>query len=197
MKVKLNRALCVLGLIAASTTVFAQDIKNSFVTVEQLLTIDNEQALRKAQEDAVRVGLLSAPASKGATVIEEPLPQWAVKSISGASGYVKADILIDRQEKTGVEVGQTVGSCQVVSIADACVQLKPLNKKVRAGMCPSKVCWTGEEIAMQVNHPQNVQPAGTPNSKPMPSPLPLPASTTQAVVGSTGGPVTSPVKPAR
>lgn len=197
MRLKFNRAtahqvIATMALAIVAGSVYAQDIKNSLVTVEQLLTIDNEQALRKAREEATRTGLLESPESKVAAKIEEPLPSWSVKSISGTGTRLTADLLLNDQEHHDIAPGATVGQCRVTSIADACVSLAPSKKKLRAGVCPAKVCWTGNEIALEARPPQS-QPLVGAQAKPMPSPLPsapLPLPATS--VGGVRQPVSAP-----
>lgn len=196
MNYKLIRNAAATVLMAGMGFVaIAQDIKNSFVTVEQLMAIDNEQALRKAQEEALRVGLLDSPKVGAAAKVEEPLPQWAVKSISGAGTRVSADILVDANEHFDIHVGATISSCKVTSIADACVTLQPINKKVRTGMCPAKVCWTGNEIALELRPPQNIVGTAAGSAKPMPTPLPT--APLPSIATSVGGATPRPAPVSR
>lgn len=147
----------------------AQDIQNSVLTLEELLKIDNAQALAKSREEAQKLGMFEVK-GKSEIKTEAPLPVWKVRSVFGRNGQMNADIAVDGVANNGVAVGAVIGSCTVKAIESACVALLPLNKKARKGMCPQKICWTGDELSAELQ-PQSASSMGG-GSRPMPSPLP-------------------------
>ena len=156
------------GLLFAAPAV-AQDIQNSVLTVGQMLKIDNAQALEKSQEEAVKAGVIQSAKSGGAAKVEIPLPVWTVRTIFGSEGRKFTDLQADASLMRGMAAGDNAAMCKIEAIVNECVMLAPLNKKVRKGSCPSKVCWTGVEISAEMN------PSQTPTAssfKMMPTPLP-------------------------
>lgn len=170
-----------LALLAALSCAHAgaQDIQNSVVTVSEMLKIDNAQALEKARSDAMQAGLLQ-PAKRHGARVEVPLPRWSVNAIFGHSGRMSADIVMDGSTAYSATVGSTIGSCQVLAIQNKCVSLAPVGKKVRAGVCPKQVCWTGDEMTATLRPDQTVAASSPGDNKgaqpvvPMP-PIPIPA----------------------
>lgn len=172
--------------------VHSQDIKNSVVTVEEMLRIDNAQALDKARIEAIRTGIAQAP-KVAVRKAEAPLPQWSVKAIYGIGGNLKADVTVDGVTTHGVAGGAKVAMCQVQTIENACVKLGAASSKTRPGSCPVKVCWTGEEMAAELRPSQSVTtPMAAANrlmASPLPQqPLPLPAMTGDKVAPATSAP---------
>jgi hypothetical protein len=53
------------------------------ITVSEMLKIDNAQALQRAQEEAVKSGILQG--KQGSAKVEVPLPVWTVRSIYGGA----------------------------------------------------------------------------------------------------------------
>lgn len=168
--------------MALSATAHAQTVKDSVITVEELLKIDNAQALKKTTEDAIKAGVLEPPKAVGTTKEEVPLPRWTVLSISGLGNALTADLKMDDTVASGVTAGTKVGVCEIVRVENTCVTLKGAGKKVRKGECPASVCWTGEELALELAPPQQQpaapsQQAGKPLPAPLPAaPMPLPAA---------------------
>lgn len=159
----------------------AQDIQNSVVTVSEMLKIDNAQALEKARTDAIQAGLLQ-PAMRPGAKVAVPLPRWSVNAIFGQSARMSADIVMDGSTAYSASVGSTIGACRVVAIQDKCVSLVPVGKKVRPGVCPKQVCWTGDELTAALQPAQTVTPStgdnkAAPPAVPMP-PIPIPAGST-------------------
>lgn len=156
----------------------AQDIRNSVITVDELLKIDNAQALEKARSDAIAGGLMQSPRLVGQKV-EVPLPHWTVRSVFGLAGSMAADLTVNGSTAYSVTPGNSVAMCKVMSIQKSCVGLAPLDVKVRKVSCPSKVCWTGNELTSELRPSQAVSavPASTKlASSPLPAPpIPLPA----------------------
>lgn len=180
-----NKAISTVGLMSLLISAVmwhedasAQDIRNSVITVDELLKIDNAQALEKARSDAIASGLMQ-PQRLAGRKVELPLPQWTVRSVFGLAGSMAADLNVDGSIAYSVTPGNSVAMCRVTSIQNSCVGLAPLNVKVRKGSCPSKVCWTGNELTAELRPSQavNVPPASTRlASSPLPAPpIPLPA----------------------
>lgn len=178
MKTTFKAALlaAVAGLSVASSC-FAQDIQSSVVTVGELLKIDNAQALQRAQDEASKTGVLGGKA--GAAKAEVPLPVWSVRSVYGFGPEKHVDLRIDSQLIQRASVGQDVAMCHIDEIQDACVKLSAKTKKTRAGSCPARVCWTGNEIAAEWRASQSQGAANSFRLTPTPTPaapLPLPQS---------------------
>lgn len=180
-----NKAISTVGLMSLllsatmwHSNVTAQDIRNSVITVDELLKIDNAQALEKARSDAIKSGLMQAPRPAGQKV-ELPLPRWSVKSIFGMGGSMAADMVVDGSTAYSATPGNSVAMCRIESIQSGCVGLAPINPKVRKGACPAKVCWTGDELTAELRPSQtaSVPPVSTKLApSPLPSPpIPLPA----------------------
>ncbi len=167
-------ALCMVLLTLGSAN--AQDIQGSVITVGEMLKIDNAQALQRAQEEAVKSGLLQG--KQGSDKVEVPLPVWTVRSIYGVPNNNAADLQMDSNITVGAQVGQTVEMCEIEAIKSPCVELRPKTKKVRKGSCPAQVCWTGNEISAELSQQQS-KPTDAlrllPSPLPTP-PIPLPAS---------------------
>lgn len=153
----------------------AQEIENSVITVDELLRIDNAQALEKARGDAIKSGLFKERKQPGeqrvSAKLDVPLPHWAVKAIFGNAGKVAADLVVDGSQAYSITTGSTVAMCTVKAIEAACVMLVPANAKVRHGSCPTKICWTGNELSAELRPPQLT---AAESSKILPPSLPLP-----------------------
>lgn len=152
--------------------VFGQEFQTSVVTVNELLKIDNAQAIQKAQEEAMKTGLLQGP--KGATQkLEAPLPVWSVRSIYGLGVAKYAELRVDSTSLQPAQAGQDVAMCHIEAIKNECVALSPKSKKTRKGSCPEKVCWTGSEIAMESR--PDLSKTATTGFRIAPTPLPTAA----------------------
>lgn len=170
VKFALNSIIGLLGVLASSA--YAQDIQNSVVTVDELLRIDNAQALEKARAEAVKSGLTKDKDKKvTGEKVEAPLPRWTVRAIFGAGANVAADLVVDASPAYSIIAGSTVAMCKVQAIANSCVNLVPANAKVRKGSCPAKICWTGNELSAELRPAQTQVSDG---SKILPVPLPMP-----------------------
>ena len=181
-------ALCVM----ACTTVGAQDIANSVVTVEELLRIDNAQALEKARADAMKTGLLTPPKPPAGTKPSLATPKWTVRAIFGQGSDLAADVVVDSTSFQSAKAGATLGVCRIKSIEAKCVKLANLNTKTPAGSCPATVCWTGAELALELQPPQTqTTAAGRVMPGPLPGTPPIP------VVTGRDAPATLPREPAK
>jgi hypothetical protein len=179
MKPQANLALSALAACMAFLSLGnanAQDIQGSVITVSEMLKIDNAQALQRAQEEAVKSGILQG--KQGSAKVEVPLPVWTVRSIYGVPNNNVADLQMDANVTVAAKVGQTVEMCEIEAINSPCVELKPKSKKTRKGSCPAQVCWTGNEISAELSQQQTKPTDGIrllPSPLPTP-PLPLPSS---------------------
>lgn len=191
-KSKLVLAAFALSMIASilPRSTFAQDIQSSVLTVDELLKIDNDQALEKARSEAIKAGFLQ-PAkksnAKGDSVIVIPAPVWKLKSIFGTFDRLKADVSVDGVTTTNIRIGSKVASCDVVVIDNFCIQLAPETKKTKKDACPARVCWTGIELAAELQPVQvgNSSVAGsrmTLATSPLPpAALPIPSASNLTV----------------
>lgn len=174
--------------VACMGSVHAQTpFSESVVTVQELLKLDNAQALEKSTSEAIKAGLIQPKATKTESVKEgPPMPKWTVLSVYGQESNLVTDLLVDTAVSYGARPGTTVAMCMVVAIEDKCVTLKPTKPSVRKGSC-EKVCWTGQELADQLRPTQNVQGAvgvaqtAPRTGSPLPSPLPSAAMPIPAV----------------
>lgn len=160
-------ALFVAPLVANSQTASAKD---SVVTVEQLLKLDNAQARANATKELAASGLapnpVSDPTKKGGPAKPPEIrASLSVAKIAGVGSNLRADLNYNGQTFNGASVGSRVGPCSVASIAGQCVTLSVLSKpqqgesdalakgksRVQSGkaekptsplLCPSS-CWTG------------------------------------------------------
>jgi hypothetical protein len=184
--------LVTLGIVLTSSLSFGQDIKSSVATVKELIALDNAAALKKAQEDAVKNGLIPAPTKQPASkaqIIELVPPQFKVRSIYGLGADIKADMTVDGVQAVRLRQGSVVAGCTVVEIAGYCVRLSPASKKTAARMCAAKTCWTGDELKAEsqllvggANRPTGLP--GIPGqvmTQPMPSPVPQPIAQSRVV----------------
>ena len=164
-----------IGLLSVmNSSAYAQDIQNSVVTVDELLRIDNAQALEKARAEAVKSGLTKEKDKDKKVTggkVETPLPHWTVRAIFGAGANVAADLVVDGSPAYSIIPGSIVAMCKVKAIANACVNLIPTNSKLRKGSCPEKICWTGNELSAELRPEQTKVSDG---SKILPVPLPMP-----------------------
>lgn len=183
----------------ATASPAGKDIATATVTVKELIKIDNEQALRKAREEAGRTGLFTGGAdeSKSAprpqSVAKPPPTRFEVYSIYGAANEVKATLSINDILVDGVAAGSKVGQCTVslIDAAAGCVSLQPAAvavpksdkkgskttqkaKTVDAKGCPARVCWTGEQMAERIRPSQAVSSQSGALSQTMAAPVPLP-----------------------
>ena len=177
---KLNPLLVLLA-ITASSTIHAQtapvtDVKSSVVTVKEMIGLDDAQSLKAARESAIKAGLIAEPKVSSIGQKKEVFtPHWTVRSIFGKANQLKVDVSVDTLRFNSIEVGHAIAACRVETIADLCITTTRINNKSK-DFCPSKVCWTGNEIAAEMNPVQLSPVASAPMGvTPMPAPLPLPA----------------------
>lgn len=181
-----------LVIVLTSTLSFGQDIKSSVATVKELIALDNAAALKKAQEDAVKNGLVPAPTKQAASkvqIIELSPPQFKVRSIYGLGTDIKADMTVDGVQAVRLRQGSVVAGCTVVEIAGYCVRLSPASKKTAARMCAAKTCWTGDELKAESQllvggtSRSNGLPGipGQVMNQPLPSPVPQPFTQSRVV----------------
>jgi hypothetical protein len=208
MQSKFKLAMSV--IVLTSTLSFGQDIKSSVATVKELIALDNAAALKKAQEDAVKNGLVPAPTKQAiskAQIIEQAPPQFTVRSIYGLGTDIKADMTVDGVQAVRLRQGSVVAGCTVVEIAGYCVRLSPASKKTAARMCAAKTCWTGNELKAesQLLVGGASRSSGLPGipgqvmNQPMPSPVPQPISQSRVVeapVNSSQPSASLPIQPA-
>lgn len=169
----LGFALCLFAYGAAAG---AQGIKTTVLTVQELLKIDDAQAIAKAQAELDKTGLFRAAESKA---IEKPkrlqttprMRYATVDSIYGLGADLKADISMDGVLKTGVKVGDSDGVCQVSKIDAFGVQFSPV--KNGSSICPKATIWTG----IRIDPKETAVAMPGPGLMPIPMPLPTPMQT--------------------
>lgn len=161
----------------------AQEIQNAVVTVGQMMKIDNAQALARAQEEAVKSGILTGPRG-GAKKEEVPLPVWSVRAVYGIANTKFADLRVDSVAHSRIAVGHEAAMCRVDDIQNECVKLAPKTKNVRKGSCPPFVCWNGDEIAAEFQAKQSKAADTSYRLSPVPSrPIPLPQASPAGTAG--------------
>lgn len=169
-------ALSLVGLGCVSS--HAQSIRDSVVTVEQMLVIDSRHAAEKVREEAVKSGVIDEAKKAEARPGPPPLPKWAVRSVFGVSHSLKADITVGSTAYYSMEPGRRIEACVITAVVDKCVfteRADAKRKKVRKGECPERVCWTGDELAAELR-PSQVASTPAPLPSPTPVPIPLPSS---------------------
>lgn len=177
---------------------FGQVSGNVDLTVDRLVLIDAQQAAKKIEDEMSGTELFKQPSSmvvkesqKNVTkIIASPPPKWIVKNIYGLIGQSKADLLVESHQSIGSGVGSVINGCVVKSIENKCLIIEPVplvadlkktgskakKTKPKLPVCPKIACWTGDEIANEVNPPQETV-SSAPNSQktaPLPLPFPLP-----------------------
>lgn len=190
-----------------------KDIATATVTVKELIQIDNDQALRKAREEAGRSGLFTGvdqgkPVQTTQAAPKPAAPRIELFAIYGESSALKASMSINDILVDGLAAGNKIGQCTIYSIdvASGCVSLrapvaqskdaksKTGSKKTKAKAkttdpkgCAPKICWTGEQLAEKIRPSQAVsQSVGAGLSAPVPLPLP-PGGVTLGARGTPGG----------
>lgn len=146
-----KHALFIALLIATQALAQASSTVNSVKTVDELLAIDNDNAVRKAR--ARRFGEQPMPdnaaasfqSSGGVPVAKkDALPklpeQKTVLAIYGTA-VLRADLRVGAQVIEGVAVGSKIGPCVIAAVTAQRVEFE--GGRVR---CPS-LLWTGEEHA--------------------------------------------------
>ena len=175
MKLSFRHATLALTLFGLQAFAQQSSIQDSVITVQELLKIDNQQALEKTTADAVKAGLIKPKKAAGSNEkIDVPLPKWTVLAVYGKQGNLLADLQVDNILAPASRPGAVVAMCKVVAIEDKCVTLQPTGQKVRKGSC-SKSCWTGEELSEQLRPAQHLAVGGSSNQRVgavLPAPLP-------------------------
>jgi hypothetical protein len=152
---------------AKATTATAR--KESVVTVDELIRIENLKALGASRKDAIALGLVKQDATpekpaKGMFEQVAPPATLSVDAILGVGQDLRADLTLNGASYKSLRAGARVGiNCELKSIAGAHVVLAAVNAKVRAVDCPSGD-WTGMRPLPSL--------ASAPSG---PLPLPLPA----------------------
>lgn len=142
---------------------------SSVITVEELIKVENANALESARQARIASGMAAPEAgSKAGPVAPRPLVV-NVETIYGVPGALRAHLSSNGRTYEGVSNGSKIQSCEIESIAGRCVVLKPaVGAKVAPNMCPTS-CWTGV----------------------------LPGPTPQALAAAAGGPLPPPGVPPR
>ncbi|KWT65013.1 hypothetical protein APY03_7466 [Variovorax sp. WDL1] len=153
-------------------------MRDSVVTVDTLITNENQQALARSMEQSVASGLIQTP--KPATP-SGPAPALIfVASIYGIGNDLRANIGFNGESYERVRAGARVGACVITEITGRAVVLKPSRKGLAAAQCPTGK-WTGVNPLSLANLGMGVDPARSGGAA-LPSPaIPTPFS-------SVGGP---------
>jgi len=116
---------------------------SSVITVEELIKVENANALESARQARIASGMAAPEAgSKAGPVAPRPLV-FNVETIYGVPGALRAHLSSNGRTYEGVSTGAKIQSCEIESIAGRCVVLKPaVGAKVAPNMCPTS-CWTG------------------------------------------------------
>lgn len=155
----------------------AQSFDSNIVTVEQLLKIDNANALSKVESFKV-AGQSRTGASKQAA---KPTPAVIkLVKVTGKGDSPRFHFTYNGRPIDNVSVGgNLVDKCQVVGFAAQCVNLSlsPIAKEKPALfttrqrlVCPQTVCWSGLPVESTVQTAVN----GIPSNAIIPS-VPMPA----------------------
>lgn len=146
--------------------------ENSVTTVDELVKIENAEALAKARAAAVASGAIKSARPSNAPTKPPPPPPADVKvsAIYGMKDSLRTDIEINGHRYPNLRGGSTAGSCEVVEVFNRCVTLRPANKTVGASQCPS-TCWTGISVVRPATDLSMGQGFASSNI-PMPSPIP-------------------------
>lgn len=130
----------------AQTISGKEAINDSIVTVDELLKIENRQALLKANRDAVVAGLLPSQEVKATAnqPVAIPPATFSVNSIFGSDGVLRANVVYNGNPYEGVRIGAPIGKCLVSGIKTTSVQLTP-SKGGSATQCPTGI-WTGLNV---------------------------------------------------
>lgn len=123
-------------------------MRSSVLTVDTLITNENQQALARSMSTSVASGLAEAP--KPATPSGPPAGQIVVQSIFGIDEDLRANIGFNGESYERVRVGARVGSCVIAKIVGRAVVLKPAGRGVPAAACPTGK-WTGVSPFPAVN----------------------------------------------
>ncbi|CAN7358187.1 hypothetical protein [Variovorax sp. LjRoot178] len=157
-------------------------MRDSVITVDSLITSENQQALARAKGQAIAAGL-AQPDVKVAAPSGPPPGNLIVQSIYGIDNDLRANISFNGEPYERVRTGVRVGICVISAIDGRSVVLKAARKGVPAAACPTakwtgvQPVLTGEQMAERVRAQLGA----------MPSPaIPMPFS-------SVGGP-TSPLQ---
>lgn len=116
-------------------------MRDSVVTVDSLITSENQQALARAKEQSIVAGL-SQPAPKAAAPSGPPPGNLVVVSIYGIENDLRANVGFNGEIYERVRVGSRLGSCVITAINGTSVLLKAARKGVPPTACPNGK-WTG------------------------------------------------------
>lgn len=116
-------------------------MRDSVVTVDSLITSENQQALARAKEQSIAAGL-TQPAPKAATPAGPPPGNLTVSSIYGVENDLRANITFNGEPYERVRTGVRVGTCVISAIDGRTVVLKAARKGVPPAACPAAK-WTG------------------------------------------------------
>lgn len=116
-------------------------MRDSAVTVDTLITSENQQALARAKEQSIAAGL-AQPTPTVATPSGPPPGSITVTSIYGIENDLRANITFNGEPYERVRAGARIGSCVITAINSRLVVLKVARKGVPAASCPTGT-WTG------------------------------------------------------
>jgi hypothetical protein len=116
-------------------------MRDSVVTVDSLISSENQLALARAKEQSIAAGL-TQPAPKVATPSGPPPGSITVASIYGIENDLRANITFNDEPYERVRAGARIGSCVITAINGRLVILKAARKGVPASACPIGA-WTG------------------------------------------------------
>ena len=165
------------ALLAGIAPALAQSYDNNVVTVEQLLKIDNANALLKAE--TIKLPPQAFQSASGKNTIKLTPATVRLLKVTGKGDSPRFHFTYNDVKVDNVAIGGTIaGKCQVTTFTSQCVSLvvPPLLKETpdqfRARQlltCPVTVCWSGVPAA-------NVSPSaasGSPSNVSIPS-VPIP-----------------------
>ena len=115
-------------------------MRNSVVTVDALITSENQQALARSREQSIASGL-SQPEAKAVVPSGPVAGQLSVGSIYGFEGNLRANVAFNGEIYENLRVGSRIGACSVASIKPALIVLASRRGAATAA-CPSAK-WTG------------------------------------------------------
>lgn len=187
---KLNKllSLTVLAIsLASSFAAVAQQnasTKDSIVTVDQLLALDNLLAKETAAKDPIYVNPSQAKKPGGTTKMQVQPAIINVSNISGVNGSLHINASYNGRLYDDIGVGSSFGNCVVESVNGQCVSFRPTvvaKKKKKAAspnQCP-RSCWTGIAEPIYQMPPMGLNmPLGSPTGgfqQPQPQqPQPIP-----------------------
>lgn len=184
MKKKMVSLAIATGLVICSVaSAQSSDAARAVVTVEKMLQIDARQAEIKFIEEAAKAGVFEPEKKEVIISGPKPMPVWAVRSIYGTGDNLFADIVVDGVVHQSMGTGSSIGRCKIGPIQKQCVALQPPSDKKGKpvkGLCPTVVCWSGDELAAEMKIKPGQDKVGLTPGLPAASPIPIPAGSVSA-----------------